>query len=167
MVLICKFAIPTTHVMQSTILIIFLFFLAFPNCRNKDDLKIISAKCQSFTGGLVNSASGNTYSIVMQTNHSSKHLKIHSIWITYKYYKSFDIRKNILGAFPNILDKNDEIILTLKKNTNDTISDKYYDRNELTIPAYKGVALIEYSVQHKKKLLSIDNFEQLPTRIHQ
>ena len=141
------------------VFVVFLLAVQFAKAQHKDkDVEVMTATVQDWFRGMANGGGGTSYTIKLKIL-TGKPVVFKNLWID-STYAPFDLQ-----VFTRDVDKKytkgDSILLVHKKDSKDT-----QPTEKKPLPAgvkYKGVALIEFTVEGKIHYLTVDKFEKKRT----
>ena len=140
-------------------LILFLLAIQFASAQHKGkDVEVMSATVQDWFRGMANGGGGTTYTVKLKIL-TAKPVVFKNLWID-SNYAPFDLQ-----VFTRDVDKKytkgDSILLL---HTNDSKTTQPIEKKPLpTGVKYKGVALIQFTVEGKMHYLTVDKFEKKRT----
>jgi len=154
--------------MKISISFFVLFFIlssSFDVQKKAKVLEVISATSRYSCAGIPGAGCTTSYSIKLSAKLASNKIKIDRFWVG-KEYLSPNI-KNITKVELAEFSKNDSILLVASKRTNvdKRVIPNYEEEKVVTYSVpyeYKGVALISYVYNKKRRYLEVESIKVLP-----
>ncbi len=153
----------------SLFVIFFIFTSSFEAKKKVSVLEVLSATSRYSCAGIPGAGCTTLYSVKLSTKLASNKIKIDRFWVGKEYLPPSI--KNITNIERTEFSKNDSILLVASKSTN--VDKKFRpDYEEEKIKAYpvpyeyKGVALISYLYNKKRRYIEVESIKALPPVYH-